>query len=327
MTSCHHGDVQCQNNLTQAMRVIKCYNEIKVIEIDFVQVGDDFVSSHDYKPESISNGSPLREWIDHVVLDSKKILWIDIKSHIDALAFTCCDVRFKFDCRQLFRVLAKICNETKQRLQNRVWLSCQDSEVRDTLLMYNNKLKLQHRWIVLTDIPFVYSYVCKYLLPFSAYEWIHNHVFSYFVAYDFGEAPVICIDQSFFPNDAKIVSFLEHSLILPGTTIILYTFERGHPPIEALGYNIIMQYDYTPILRRRPKTRQSPTNKAHSVYFYLSEYSAKKIVNGFLTTSQAPDLHGLYTFISKTGPIMIARVGFCRVTMFMDSGSIMSSMP
>lgn len=271
MTSCHHGDVQCQNNLLQALQVIQSHEKIKVMEIDFVQVGEDFVSSHDYKPESIANGSPLSEWIDKVVLKNQKILWIDIKSHLDVFAFTCCDVRFKFDCRQLFRVLAQLCNTTKQQLQSRVWLSCQDSVVRDTLLSLNNRLKQRHRWIIMADIPFVYSYACKYLLPFSASDWIHNYVFSHFVTYDFSQSPVICIDRSFFPSDNRLIEFIENSTITPGTTLILYTFESGHPPIEVLGYNIIMQYDFTPILskgqsRSTRKTRQTLKNKAHSIY-------------------------------------------------------------
>ena len=270
MTSCHHGDVQCQNNLAQAIRVMQKYSAIKVMEIDFVQVGDDFVSSHDYSADSIKNGAPLRKWVEQVVLKRKKILWLDLKSHIDFFAFTCCDVRFKFDCRQLFRVLAAICNETKQRLQDRLWLSCQDCEVRETLIRYNNRLKERHRWIIATDIPYVYSYACKYLLPLSAYSWIHDHVFSYFKEYDFttttvgvefNKPPVVCIDHSFFPSDTKLIQFIEQSTIPPGSTILLYTFQsHDYPPIEVLGYTIIMQYDYT-----GPPRQLLDTNKSHSV--------------------------------------------------------------
>lgn len=275
MTSCHHGDAECQNNLSQAKQVMRCYNEIRVMEIDFVQVGEDFVSSHDYKAENIQQGSSLREWIDLVVLRAKKVLWIDLKSHVDVLTLACCcggDIRFKFDCRQLFRVLAKLCNETKQHLQKRIWLSCQDSEVRDTLIRYNNKLKACHQWMIITDIPFVYSYACKYLLPFSSYECIHNYVFTHFITYDFSESPIICIDHSFFPSDNKIIQFIENSTILPGSTILLYTFtDRDHPPIKVLGYKIIMQFDYTPPVlvdtaAANKRKRRQPLNKAHSVY-------------------------------------------------------------
>lgn len=279
MTSCHHGHAEIQNNLNQAMRVLRVHTDIAVMEIDFVQMGDDFISSHDYVAENIKNGSTLKTWIQQVVVKKKKTLWIDIKSHVDFFAFSfgCCDLRFKFDCRQLFRVLATIYKEVQQqpstvRLQDYVWISCQDSEVRDNLIRLNNKLKGHLRWTIVTDIPFVYSYACKYLLPVSAYSWIHDYVFSYFLTYDFSSTrvgqkePVICIDHSFFPSDAKLTQFIENSSIPLGSTLILYTYSLSEAPLVIPGYTIIMQYDYTTTPRREAwRTRRGGSGDANNM--------------------------------------------------------------
>jgi hypothetical protein len=245
MTSCHHGHFTKQNNLKAAEHVLKTHkDEIDVMEIDFVHLDNDFVSSHDYNTENIKNGSPLLEWIKLVVLKYKKTLWIDLKSHVDFIAFFCSDVRFKLDCRKFFEVLNGIRHKLKLRIETHIWISCQDREVHDCLVHQN----LNTRWKIVNDIPFVYSYVCKYLLPLSAYPYIHDYVFKYFLVYDFGDdSEIICIDQSFFPSTTKLLQFIEASNIPLGATIVLYTFKREQQvQLHLNGYNIIMQYDYAP---------------------------------------------------------------------------------
>lgn len=248
--------------------------QIRVMEIDFVQVGDDFVSSHDYGAENIKNGSPLLQWIEYVVIKHKKILWIDVKSHVDFMAFCCCcDMRFKFDCRALFRVLARICKTLQQRLQDRVWLSCQDKEVRQSFITLNNRLDPRYQWIVTTDLPFVYSYAvsaCRYLLPMPLYLWLQDRAFLQFLNYDFEatriseQAPiVVCIDQSFFPSTERLIRFIEDSTIPLGSIIVLYTFENTQTPIIIRGYEIIMQYDYVPQIRKKARPRPQ-LNKSKS---------------------------------------------------------------
>jgi hypothetical protein len=262
MTSCHHGDVHCQNNLARALRVIDANREIKVVEIDFVQIGHDFISSHDYKPENVSNGSSLREWVHALVIQRKKILWIDIKSHVDIIAFTLCDVRVKFDCAPLFNALARLCRETKRRLQDNVWLSCQDSEVRHALIRHNNtRIKERNRWLIATDIPYVPSYACKAYFPHAVFSWFNEYVFgNTFMTLDYTEtrALIVCIDHTFFWSDASLISFIEESSIPAGSTIVLYTYERPREvPIEVLGYTIIMQYDYTHLQREEEEEEES----------------------------------------------------------------------
>jgi len=275
MTSCHHGHSLQQNNLRQALEVLATNPEIAVVEIDFVQVGDDFVSSHDYTQENITNGSPLCKWIEEVVVKRDKVLWVDIKSRIDFMAYCCCcDMRFKFDCAALFNVLARIYKTFKRRLQDKVWLSCQEKEVRDGLIRRNNRLDARHRWTVATDIPFVYSYAvnaCRYVLPSSLSNWLQDRVFADLLVYDFDAtriyadtAIVVCIDRSFFPDVERLARFIEDSTIPLGSKIILYTFERTQPAITVAGYEIIMQYDYVPQIRKKHRVPRVQFNKSKS---------------------------------------------------------------
>lgn len=263
MTSCHHGHVEHQNNLRQAIDVIRTNPDIRIVEIDFIQLGDEFISSHDYVAENISNGSPLLEWVRKVVIERKKILWIDLKSHVDFMAFCCCDIRFKLDCNALFKTLSGICRILDMRVQDKVWLSCQDLEVREALVRCNRRLKPENKWTIVTDIPFVYSYAvnaCQYVLPSIFYNWLQDRVFAELCQYDFNRTRIyanvpiiVCIDKSFFATTERLTKFIEDSTIPLGSTIVLYTFERTEPPILISGYDIIMQYDYLPIARKKPK--------------------------------------------------------------------------
>ena len=268
MTSCHHGHAEHQNNLRHAIDVIRTNPDIQIVEIDFVQVGDDFVSSHDYAPENISNASPLLEWVRKVVVERKKILWVDLKSHVDFIAFCCfcCDTRFKLDCKALFKVLARICRTLGTRVQDKVWISCQDSDVREALIRCNRPLKAENKWTVVTDIPFVYSYAvnaCQYIIPSSMYNWLQDRVFAELCQFDFERARIfvdvpiiVCIDKSFFVNTERLAHFIEDSTIPLGSTIVLYTYDVTEPPVQVIGYNIIMQYNYVTIERKKPRTTE-----------------------------------------------------------------------
>lgn len=280
MTSCHHGHSLQQNNLKHAIDVLRTNPEIAVIEIDFVQIGDNFISSHDYNEENIKNGSTLLEWVQEIVIKQEKILWIDIKSHVDFMAYCCCcDMRFKFDCGALFRVLARIYKTVKKKVQENVWLSCQDGEIRNALIRYNNRIDVRFRWTIATDIPFVYSYavnMCQYVLPSTLCNWVQDRAFADLLLYDFdatriyGDVPVVvCIDQSFFPLVERLVKFIEDSTIPLGSTIVLYTFENRaiQEPITINGYDVIMQYDYVPQIRKKyrpPRAPQQRLNKSKS---------------------------------------------------------------
>lgn len=249
MTSCHHGHADHQNSLAHAKAVLKAHHrEIGVMEIDFVNVRDNFVSSHDFSQTSIEAGSSLLDWVKLVVVRYEKVLWIDLKSHHDFLGLFCCDVRFKTDCKLLFEVLDRIRRTVKRRIETHIWISCQDSAVHDQLVRYNNNSLGHNRWIIANDIPFVGSYLQQYILP---RVWLTHTMHSEFREYDFNETtcvsnpnPVVCIDRSFFTSTQRLIDFIEDSSIPLGATVLLYTFEASQEPIRIEGYEIIMQYDY-----------------------------------------------------------------------------------
>jgi hypothetical protein len=254
MTSCHHGDVRHQNNLEYAKRVLERYNaEIAIMEIDFVQWGEKFLSSHDYQQESIQQGSPLVEWIAVVVIKYNKTLWLDLKSQHDVITLMgwCgSDTTFKFDARALLKSLNAIRKTLNRRIEERIWISCQDEEVKESLIYFNGSTHTGHqRWRIVNDIPFISSYIWKYFLPLSA---LHLYVRNAFLTYNYegtvvnDQAPVICIDRSFFPDSQSLVAFIEESSIPTHSILILYTYQRSEPKITlAGGYTVVMQYDYT----------------------------------------------------------------------------------
>ncbi len=265
MTSCHHGHSLYPNNLKEAINVIRTNEEIRIVEIDFIQVGDDFVSSHDYTAEGIANGSPLIDWVRKVVIERDAILWIDLKSHLDFTAFCCgcCDMRFKVDWRLLFTVLARICKILQRKIQDKVWISCQEKDVCNSIIRFNNtRLKAVNRWTVVNDIPFIYSYAVnavRSILPSTVYNWLQDSVFTQLKEYNFERTRifsnlpiVVCIDKSFFSCTERIIQFVEDSTIPLGSRIVLYTFERTEPPILIQGYDIVMQYDYLPLQLEQP---------------------------------------------------------------------------
>lgn len=249
MTSCHHGHADHQNNLARAADVLKRHDdEIGVIEIDFVNVRDDFISSHDFSVTNIKAGSSLIDWVKLVVVKHEKVLWIDLKSHHDFLGLFCCDTRFKTDCKLLFKVLSRIRKIVKRRIESHVWISCQDSDVKDQLVRFNNNSHSRGRWIIVNDIPFVGNYLQQYVLPLG---WLTRSMTSTFREYDFSETtslanpnPVVCIDRLFFATTQKLIDFIEDSSIPLGATVLLYTFGADQEPLHIEGYEIIMQYDY-----------------------------------------------------------------------------------
>src|SRR6478736_5707913 len=73
--SCHHGAANDENNLASCQQILDKYNEIDVIEIDFIYYEGEFVSSHDY--DNVK-GDKLEIWIDEII-KRNKVLCIDLK--------------------------------------------------------------------------------------------------------------------------------------------------------------------------------------------------------------------------------------------------------
>lgn len=246
--SCHHGDIKNENNFDAVKRLLKKdkEREIGIVEIDFVYRHDRIISSHDYTEESILHGSDIEDFIELVVIEQKRILWCDIKSHIDFFSLLSCDPRHLFDYHLLFSILnkAKEEEETTVEIEKYIFLSSQDKTVEDYLRRVNETEECHGRWVIISDIPYQNHYIPRYLGLSISNETVNNYVQEYFLNYHF-MANIVCIDQSFFSTVDELIRFIETSAIPKETILILYTFPLTVKRIKIEGRRVIMQYDYT----------------------------------------------------------------------------------
>lgn len=240
----HHGDSRNQNNLEAARRVLETHPEIDIMEIDFILYCKELISSHDYTAEGVLNGSPLRDWIEMVVIQYGKTLWIDVKPLIALSALFWSIAEEVTAC--LYTILAEQALYAKQShnitLRNYLFITSQDPAI---------KLELETRnkegWLIAIDVPAMRSYIWQALLPPGLQEWLNDSIYNALTRnYDFSRDSIVAIDKTFFDGNLKrLFRFIETSNIQPGTTIILYTFDGDMPPLKSDQYHIVTQYDYT----------------------------------------------------------------------------------
>jgi hypothetical protein len=240
--SCHHGDIRRPNSLTQARAILDQHPEIDIMEIDFVAWHGELLSAHDYTHESVATGSPLSQWVAFVVVESRRILWFDLKARLDAKAWLC-------DCAY---AIALLCAATltaalerhAQELDLRQYmiLTCQDRELKG----YLQRLCGCQGWLFADDLPFVDSYIWQWLLP-QPFQWLVNrHVQALIAHYDLSAGRIVSIDLSFFEHNLDLLqACLRLSSVRGDALLILYNFPLSQAPIKIPGYRVVMQYDYT----------------------------------------------------------------------------------
>lgn len=240
LISCHHGDINHQNNLGAAEALIERFPEIDVFEIDFISLSDEIISSHDYDINVICHGSRLEEWVASVVIKSKKILWLDVKENLGIY----CACQFeRFDYKLLFRKLKKIRESTGMDITPYVWIGCQDVTLRHKIFKRNKRLT--QPWQLMLDMPTVSGYVAQRLMP----QWARCYLRDW-VCDDFRETPyehfaVLSIDQSFFLTRDEIKQFIKSLKVSPQTIIVVNSFSRDVRPLKVNNCRVVMQYDYT----------------------------------------------------------------------------------
>lgn len=242
MIACHHGDSLNQNNLDAARRIMQKYPEITIMEIDFILYNDKLVSSHDYTSISILNGSLLEEWIDLVVVQYGKKLWIDLKPNVSVYAlFYSNAVDF---ARCLFERLEEKRDLTRNMIDIKphIIISSQDTAIVEEVDLLNH----QRGWRTLCDVPRLKRYIMQAFLPPGLQEWLNDMVYDELTfQYDFSGFNMVAIDKSFFDHDIqRLFRFIEKSNIKEGSTIILYNFKMNIAPLVHPKYNIVMQYDF-----------------------------------------------------------------------------------
>ena len=251
LISCHHGNVTQPNNIAAARQIIEKYQDIDIVEIDFIVVDKHVVSSHDYDANSLLKGSPLHEWIDYIIIERNLILWIDLKVRLDVMAYI-----YDYSVYTASFFMNTLNDIRSYYLENKgidimqyTMITCQD---KDTRWQLEQKLHTPTtheggiQWLLVYDIPFNTSYIVQYLTPKELQYLVNNYVYNRFMCYDFSASPIISLDLSFFDNDLdKMARFIyENTTIQHGTMIVIYNFPLTQKRLTLENYHIIMQYDY-----------------------------------------------------------------------------------
>lgn len=241
--SAHHGHVDYPNNLSHAVAVIEEYREIDIVEIDFVSFGDDIVSSHDYDIDIISFGSVLQDWIESIVVEHRKILWIDIKENLFIYLnwmYNTFNVPLLLRKLQLIRRI--IYKDRGCDITPYVWIGCQDGDLLNHIIRENDTMK--HPWKIMLDMPTVSSYIYQHISPPCFSRLLEDMVIDEFKNKPVRQYDIIAIDQSFFNTMTSLIQFIKSLNLRPETNVILYTFKERVDAPRIKNINIIMQYDY-----------------------------------------------------------------------------------
>ena len=237
--SCHHGDFEAPNELAAALRVSAAFPEIDVFEIDFVCDGTRIVSSHDYASEAIARGSALPEWIEAIVVERGRTLWLDVKENLDiqfAWAYG------KFDAALLFTQLAEAGKKWGlERLRHRIWVGCQEAALRRTLM----KGCETNGWHFILDMPSASAYVCQMVTPRCCVPQLNAFVDRQMHATNYHQCDIISIDKDFFKGSKELKRFVAALNLRPGVIVVLNSFPRSQSPLLLEDHRIVMQYDYT----------------------------------------------------------------------------------
>jgi hypothetical protein len=236
--------------------VLQQYPEIAVIEIDFVLLCDgeepELLASHDYEPGSLVRATPLKAWIEMVVLQQKRLLWLDLKTRL-SLWTLMSEPRSRLDVplllgllNQLQRHFRKHCNYD---IRKQLLLGCQDEQVYRLLCELN--AQQSHAWRLLLDLPFADSYIHKKMMPDAlANEWMQEtyRLYAYAETLESSGSEgrrYICLDTSFFESTDAVKDFIQRSTLPRHSVLVLYSYPRTAPALSVPGYTILMQYDYT----------------------------------------------------------------------------------
>lgn len=240
--SCHHGDIKKQNNLTRAKQLMKKYPEIDIFEIDFISYEGKVISSHDYNETAIKNGSSLEKWVKYVVVDHRKVLWLDIKENLDIYF---CLAYGKFDHLALFDRLEKLKTRYGHEVDitSYIWIGCQEKSLRRAICKKNKTVG--ECWQIIFDMPTVSSYIWHKITPECMLPYLMESVCDEFHQSDYVKYNIISIDQSFFPTRKDIKDFIKSLIVDNHTIIVINSFDRSVKPIQVDDYYIVMQYDYS----------------------------------------------------------------------------------
>jgi hypothetical protein len=242
----HHGDVNWPNNLAKAKQVAQRWgHEIDIYEVDFVSFRGQIVSAHDYDIAKIGSGSPLEQWVDFVVVEQRKVLWLDVKENLPV--YLACGFE-NFDHEALFDVLKHKREMVAARegldIAHYIIIGCQEPVLHAQIAAHSRHLR-GYQWRLILDSPSVWSYVLQYITPHCLKPHLREYICNDFRHSAYHNYDAISIDQSFFSSRDEIVAFIKSLSLGPETMIIVNSFPRTYAPIVIDGHYVVMQYDYS----------------------------------------------------------------------------------
>jgi hypothetical protein len=226
--------------LAAALCVARQHPEIDIYEIDFVTAPDGrIVSSHDYAAEAIADGSDVLLWIEAIVVERGKVLWLDVKENLD-LYFAW--QYGTFDHALLFAQLAEARKKwPSAALPQRLWLGCQDVALRKIIRRRCD----EDGWQFIMDMPAVSGYVWQRLASWCCAPRVNQLVGRQMLHSDYQSAAIISIDRTFFASPKELKRFVRALQLKPGVIVVLNSFPLSREPILVEDGRIVMQYDYT----------------------------------------------------------------------------------
>lgn len=240
--SCHHGDIKKENNLAAVKKLEQSYGEkIGIYEIDFISFHGEIYSSHDYVTDAIRKENKLLVWVEYVVVERKKILWLDVKENywfylncgfekfcVTTLLQRLKDARTYCQKKYFFDILPYI------------WLGCQERNVHKEIMEQN-----RNKWKMILDLPTVNTYIIRKLTLGLLGDFYLERVRNDYLESPYKKYKIITLDQIFFSSTKELLWFIQSLQIPPDVTIIVNSFPLSTPPLKLKNHHIIMQYDFT----------------------------------------------------------------------------------
>jgi hypothetical protein len=227
--SCHHGKITKENQLYEAINIIKNNTEIDIIEIDFVCVNDEFISSHDYNDDMIKHGSILENWI-HFIMLYNKILWIDLKDIIPSIL-----INYSYINVELLYNKLNNMKKIYPNLNNHIIIGCQFQHGYNNLIKNNN-----NDYLIIKDTPSCSIYLIDFFTP-ACLKYILNDIAVDYIVKELNDEKYVAIDKRFINNTKTLIDIIDK---IDALVIIIYNYARDESILNIKNKHIIYQYNY-----------------------------------------------------------------------------------
>lgn len=214
--SSHHG---VDNQLQETMKLLDQNPNIDMLEIDFVCINDEYISSHDYSDENVSKGSKLEDWVNEIV-KRNKVLWLDLKDETVSIFFNLSKLNMTALGVKLFQLYSKY-----PQVLDLVMVGCQYSYA------YNNLISMNLPFKIVNDLPKDTAYVADYVSA-NISQWLAGE--SVKIVND----DIVALDRKFFPDLKKVVDELK------AETIIIYNYEPEEEFVIETKKHVIYQFSF-----------------------------------------------------------------------------------